>query len=1756
MTILNIGSAALRLAKYLKEFVSLRTTTVRDVAKYESVLWFGDMPQEPDCRSPAWTDDHEPGTPWLEVKKQQFEKAPSPPEVTLPWLDEKALAHATPIIAALRSSIQLPDLEAELADGEGPPLVAHSIHDHPEVQQAYERYRPAWEAWSTEFRRREAIQAIYAELFSLHTQVRKQGEIIEVVLGLGLLDWRQKINDGVVRVRRHCVVAHVELEFKPAEGLIRVVPPNDGARLQIEDDMLDTQYRPDRMHYATVTEQLKEVGDDIWDKARTYTALKVWAGALSANSKWSPSLGAASATANDPVMSFAPALIVRKRTQTGMVRIYQALIEQLSDEAATVPQGWGGLTTDENVPPGPGKEEPSQDPKAITEVYFPLQANREQRQIVEAIEREQGVLVQGPPGTGKSHTIANLICHLLATGKRVLITAETSRALQVLRGKLPLEVQPLCISLLGQGGEALTELNKAVQGITTRQAAYTPGAYDKRIAEVDHELDLARRQLAKTDSEIRSLREEETHSHQVADGTYSGSASAIAERVANESISYAWLRLPADAKGVPPLANRDAIQWLEIRRRYTDAKIVESRLRTPSISGISEPRKFAEAVAAERSALCVVAQTEQLRGHVAYSPISALSTEARDQLRSDLQKIERQRLSFIHMRGKWQQNAAPDLVAGRRARWDALLSQTQKQLIRGEYLLEKVGSRQVTLPESHDPRRVRADAEVALLHFSNGGKWKKLGFITPKPLAGLGYLRRDVLVDGRPASDSEGLQIVCDHLQLESVLADLHSAWRTVGALPVSGDRLMRLAQFKERLSVLQLHIEFANACQQIEQVMRAAMPPIPEPDWLNGQVSEYLKLTDAAAEEERSRDATQIVNSALRDLRILCTLPDAHPVCRAMCSAIEARDVKGYSTAYEHAESIAAACVDQQRRIDIEATLDTSAPGLTENVGMSIDDPTWGERLSSWEQAWHWCIADRWLRRRSSVGYQQKLWKRRHEIDLEIGQLLAEAVSLRAWTHFFSRLLPPQSAALKGWRETVRAMGKGKGQSAKLAHLREEARKYMDVCRDAIPVWIMPRYLVAEMIDPAPNRYDIVIVDEASQLGIESLFLFYISKKMVVVGDDQQISPYGIGIDNDAIAGLQDQYLEGIPHQGSLSAQSSLYGNAKIRFSKNVVLREHFRCMPEIIQFSNDLCYANNGTPLDPLRAYPANRLQPLVVRHVADGYRSGGSQNAQNIPEADAIVAQIVSCIDDPRYERATMGVISLQGDTQAKLIERKLLEHLDPAIIEAKRLICGDAYAFQGDERDIIFLSMVAAPGEKRIGVLSTESARQRFNVAVSRARDQLWLFHSATLDVLSDACMRHRLLSYMLNPARQPSPGEGEHFDSEFERAVYWRITARGFHVRTQVCIGDPVNHRYRIDLVVEGMQGRLAVECDGEKWHGPERYEHDMARQRDLERAGWQFVRIRGGDFYRDADTAMQSLWAELDRLGIKPGGIDEAAAVPPPPICPDTLTESGAGIGEPAGNEPPQADDEPEIVRFSAPTPAPPISNDKSGTFAPEPEAGAQKREAAQPSQDPTLAPKHEQEPRSVSIDVSDKNNPVNRTAYLKFEGEPGPDPRNADASKVSLGLRRVIEVEGPMVAKRAYDIYLRGCGIRRMGGELRRLMDKGLQHAIRNGDVFAENELGQGSLSHWVVRAQNAPLVLVRERGPREFEEIPPSELQLAARRLVRGRGLEPGSDVHLREVLDFFELKRLTAQVATTLRDVYSRKYSYVDQILEREI
>jgi very-short-patch-repair endonuclease len=212
----------------------------------------------------------------------------------------------------------------------------------------------------------------------------------------------------------------------------------------------------------------------------------------------------------------------------------------------------------------------------------------------------------------------------------------------------------------------------------------------------------------------------------------------------------------------------------------------------------------------------------------------------------------------------------------------------------------------------------------------------------------------------------------------------------------------------------------------------------------------------------------------------------------------------------------------------------------------------------------------------------------------------------------------------------------------------------------------------------------------------------------------------------------------------------------------------------------------------------------------------------------------------------------------------------------------LLCGNAAQFQGDERDVIFLSMVDGPPDDGQLPNRDEGPRglykKRYNVAVSRARNQLWVVYSLDPNAhLKPRDLRRRLIEHARDPQAllRAMEIQGKRTDSIFEKLVLQRLLAARYRVETQWPVGA-----YRIDLVVEGKTRRLAVECDGEKWHTAEQLQHDIDREAILRRLGWKFVRIRGSVFFRDPDAAMAPVFVKLDQLGIEPLG--EGIAPPDP----------------------------------------------------------------------------------------------------------------------------------------------------------------------------------------------------------------------------------------------------------------------------------
>src|SRR5581483_11263895 len=332
-------------------------------------------------------------------------------------------------------------------------------------------------------------------------------------------------------------------------------------------------------------------------------------------------------------------------------------------------------------------------------------------------------------------------------------------------------------------------------------------------------------------------------------------------------------------------------------------------------------------------------------------------------------------------------------------------------------------------------------------------------------------------------------------------------------------------------------------------------------------------------------------------------------------------------------------------------------------------------------------------------------------------------------------------------------------------------------------------------------------------------------------------VSPAAVGQELGIVQGLITEHLTSVPNAVLWDGRHSVYDLARESFGGTVVLTEHFRCVPEIIEFSNTLSYDGKIRPLR--EASSAAVKPPTVVYRV-----EGTGTDKLNSTEALTVASLVAAACEQPEYARATFGVISLVGDEQALEIQRLLRNRLAPEECERRRLLCGNAAQFQGDEREVVFLSVVdSSPEGTPLSMRDTPMFRQRFNVAASRARDQLWVVHSLDPELhVKPGDLRRRLIEHATDPTAlsQRMAQREVRVESEFEREVMRRLIVQGYDVHPQWQVGH-----FRIDLVVAGGGKRLAVECDGDRYHPPEKLADDLERQAILQRLGWTFVRIRG-----------------------------------------------------------------------------------------------------------------------------------------------------------------------------------------------------------------------------------------------------------------------------------------------------------------------
>ncbi len=321
---------------------------------------------------------------------------------------------------------------------------------------------------------------------------------------------------------------------------------------------------------------------------------------------------------------------------------------------------------------------------------------------------------------------------------------------------------------------------------------------------------------------------------------------------------------------------------------------------------------------------------------------------------------------------------------------------------------------------------------------------------------------------------------------------------------------------------------------------------------------------------------------------------------------ALTTLDPAPYRSALERLDDLFTRRRDLERRRELLKKLEAVAPQWAGSIQRRAGIHGQALAPQSVRDAWLWRQLSDELDRRGQVSLRD-LQDKSDRCVQDIQIVTAELIERRSWAaqlHRTERNLR-QKQALVGWLDTVKKIGKGTG--IRVPKLKEEANRLMTECRGAVPVWIMPLSRVAESFDPRTTKFDVVIIDEASQADVMALLALYLAEKSIVVGDHEQVSPSAVGQDLGVVAHLIEEYLEGVPNHHLYDEKTSIYDLARQSFGGTIRLVEHFRCVPEIIQFSNQLSYDGG---IRPLRDASKVALKPHVVAHRVTGALSPSRQ------------------------------------------------------------------------------------------------------------------------------------------------------------------------------------------------------------------------------------------------------------------------------------------------------------------------------------------------------------------------------------------------------------------------------------------------------------------------------------------------------------------------------------------------------------------
>ena len=1384
--------------------------------------------------------------PFVTVRRPELQKCPPPPKILEDWLLDgwRNPEEAVKILEVKKNS----------------PRRSEKFSSSAARVKAIRTWKSARTKWANAEKISRKAHDVFKKLHAIWMDLQREGDGIEILLGDGILSIPEK------RVEFPVIFQRIALKFSPKEPAFSFFSVTSKPELNIQ--LLQEVASSNHKAIGEVRGELEKnpvtplCGHET-DEFLKGLVHKVFP--LNGHFSKKPQK-----TDKSKILVTRGHVIWKQSRDRGLTSMLEAISDLLTDEKAQcdIPLGLQRLV---GVDPQVGIVEGDKSSAGhdFKDILLTKPANEEQYIIADRLAKHQCVVVQGPPGTGKTHTIANLIGHLLSQGKSVLVTAEKAKALRVLREKIDPALQSVCLSNLHGEESAHEQLAKVAGEMIDHLTTIDPQTCSSEA----EGLRAKRREILAQKEELQSgLRESRLLEIQEIEFEGAQIRPIEASKWINDESRYGWIPGPVLSGAACPLSQQEAL-WIDSSNSYlTIEEEIQLGIPQPCSDRLVSHADFTGL--AKRLAEAVQNSGDDRSQWWKPSSESICSASELENLSNDLRRVVEM---YFELSGWLKEVVFAGWSGGYRAEmWLELLGEAQKMAdIAGE-------SERLTLlhgPEiaanQNSAELIRSIEEICS-HLSNG---RSLNFPTLLLRPSWKQVIKSCKVNGLEPSSHEHFRALLSFAKLRFGRERFVSLWGRI-VEGSHGPQISNLADTPENTAIsfagiIKKHLDWMKSHWSSLEI-RLQENGFRWNDWLDnssfcpGRFGEMDKIFQSLnadffnlLQARMNKLLQSEITNGLDGQKVyLQSFPNSELALNLLTSMLNWDDL-GYGSAMEQIHRLEALLPTYEKRnlliSKVQEVAENWATALrSRKLNHSEDQP-----LEPIQTAWRWSQLNQTLNGRANKslqGIQEKI----NELEFEACSLASRIVEMETWGAQAARVDLASQQALQGYVKTIKKIGKGTGKRAPA--LRKEALENLSKARRAIPVWIMPLNTVYESFDPKTTKFDVVIVDEASQANICALAALFLGKEIVIVGDEEQVTPQVVGVNSDDTKSLIELLLQGIPNAHLFDLETSIYALAQTAFAGGVQLREHFRCVPEIIQFCNALSYDRKMLPL---REPSLADIKPPLVSHRVEGSRDDKKQNLSEAKEIASLIKAFMELKADSESDSATTyGIIPLLGDNQTKCIEEHLQTIIPLDLLEKHRVLCGNASNFQGDERDVVFLSTVEGLPEKDklqkvTGIGDAE--KKKYNVAVSRARDQLWVVHSFDPEKhLKPDDLRYRLLKHVQNPEAlmklcQPQVAT----TSDFAQSVTQHLESAGFRIERNWSVGA-----FCLPIVVVGDKGRLAVECDGECWFSEKELDQDIKRQAILERLGWVFCRVGANLFFREPEKAMFPILKKLDAMRI------------------------------------------------------------------------------------------------------------------------------------------------------------------------------------------------------------------------------------------------------------------------------------------------